>query len=120
MGGGVRSVQILKGREQQVHSMPSLERANKAHDKPTVKLKALSYRLAVQAQMEQARVNGVRQNPNTLRLHSGYLQLAAQRFRNRNRQTSLSPNSAFDPACEWRAGRRRAGGALFLCGRPAR
>src|SRR5207245_10618019 len=94
--------------------MPSLERANKAHDKPTVKLKALSYRLAVQAQMEQARVNGVRQNPNTLRLHSSYLQLAAQRFRNRNRQTSLSPNAAFDPACKWRAGQARTVALVFL------
>src|SRR2546429_6067128 len=82
MGGGVRSVQILKGGEQQVHSMPSLERANEAGDKPTVKLKALPYQLAVQARMEQARVNGVRQNLNTLRFRSSCLQLAAQRFRN--------------------------------------
>ncbi len=74
-------MQFLKGREQQVHSMPSLERANKAGDKPTVKAKALSHRLAVQARMEQARVNRVRQNPNALRFRSGSLQLAAQRFR---------------------------------------
>src|SRR2546426_10139345 len=64
--------------------------------------------------MEQARVNGVRQNPNTLRLHSSSLQLAAQRFRNGEQQTSLSPNPPLHPACQWRAGQARAVALLFV------
>src|SRR3989442_9486000 len=64
--------------------------------------------------MEQARVNGVRQNPNPLRLHSSSLQLAAQRFRNGEQQTSLSPNPPLHPACQWRAGQTPAVALLFV------
>src|SRR4030081_16977 len=97
-------MQVSKCREQYVHSMPGPKRADEADEKPAVKVKTRPHRPAVQTRVEQTRINGVRQNVDHLRLHSGFYHPAFERLGNGDQQIRLLPNPALDPACQWWAG----------------
>jgi len=80
------SVNAGKCPEQEIHSMPGLEAANKSDNEPTVEVQPTSKQKIIPCGAKKAHINGVRKDSDLFGRDSGFHEVTAECPRNRYQQ----------------------------------